>query len=742
MKKSAWLLACAFLFYGAYRPVLSAAGALDDELEKARRFGRLLEGLREDLKIPGLSAAIVSGGSVLWAEGFGYADIDKKIKAAPKTSYYLASLTKPFASAIVLQLVEQGRLDLDAPAAGFGIHIHSPGTVTVRHLLSHSSEGRPGASYSYNGYRYQFLGQVILRASGRTLRDLVIDNILKPLGMTGTAPHPSGDAASDAPFSGVFERLTKPYGLDAEGRFVAGRYEDSFGAAAGLISNVLDMARFELAVSRNELLRPATWEAVFSPFVSTRGERLPYGLGWFTQDYYGLRLVWHYGYYGPSESTLILRVPQEKLALIVLANRDAMSSLFGMGDGDVLASPVAAAFMRTFVHPHRAGRPAAEIDWKSGSESLVASLAGEKDPLAVDLEKRELMARWRIYDTLGPKETAAGLTKAYDEAFPSLRSAAANGLPLIAEIAGAGDDEYRIVSFTLDRDTRTRVYGVGEGRPSGMFDFGGIEDAASGKLVWCMEYGRTEHAGGDASNRLAEADVPLPHGAYRLHFKTDRGHSFGRWTLFPPDHRFWGIALYDAAGGEAGAAAPLRTAAWAIPAGEITPSLRLLDSAPAGVAAPPGPAVKPALKLALYACGVVFLAGFIFWPAGAVIGFFERRRMREVPPSVGRRRPAPTLAAWLTAAVGLVYLTSALIRGSLEFLLIQGFDESQSIVRIFFLFLPLASAVLSVILVAAAIAAWRKGYRSAAGRRFFTLFTTASVVFVVIGFYIYFRLFS
>jgi CubicO group peptidase (beta-lactamase class C family) len=64
--------------------------------------------------------------NVLWSEGFGYADIENQLKASPDTSYYLASLTKTFASTVILQLVEQGKLDLDAPISTFGIRIHSP----------------------------------------------------------------------------------------------------------------------------------------------------------------------------------------------------------------------------------------------------------------------------------------------------------------------------------------------------------------------------------------------------------------------------------------------------------------------------------------------------------------------------------------------------------------------------------------------------------------------------------------
>jgi len=174
------------------------------------QFSRFLEELRKDLKIPGLSAAIVKDEKVLWSEGFGYADIENKTKATPETSYYLASLTKTFASTIILQLVEQGKLNLDAPVSAFGIRVHSPGVITVRHLLSHTSEGQPGTAYSYNGYRFSFLGQVIKRASGKSFGELLIANILKPLHMAGTAPNMTGKSDADIPYAHVYEKLVQP----------------------------------------------------------------------------------------------------------------------------------------------------------------------------------------------------------------------------------------------------------------------------------------------------------------------------------------------------------------------------------------------------------------------------------------------------------------------------------------------------------------------------------------------------
>src|SRR6185503_14476456 len=118
------------------------------------RFETLLESLRQELKIPAYSAAIVKDQKVIWAKGFGYADVENKIPATEHTSYHLASLTKTFASTILMQLVQEGKINLDDPVSKYGIALESNGVIRVRHLFSHTSEGNPGERYSYNGNRF------------------------------------------------------------------------------------------------------------------------------------------------------------------------------------------------------------------------------------------------------------------------------------------------------------------------------------------------------------------------------------------------------------------------------------------------------------------------------------------------------------------------------------------------------------------------------------------------------------
>lgn len=726
-----WIMSLVLGLYTVTYPAQIKVDALKDETKVLAAFRHFLEELRRDLKIPGLSAAIVKDENILWAEGFGYADMENQVKATPDTTYYLASLTKTFASTVILQLVEQGKLDLDTPVSTFGIRINSPGLITVRHLLSHTSEDMPGTVYRYNGDRFALLDRVIERASGKSFREILIENILKPLHLTGMAPYKTGNTADDSQFAQVYEKLTKPYGLDNNGRVVKGRYHDFFCCSAGIIAAVLDMAKYDIAISQGKLLRPETREMAFTPFVSSAGKIFPYGLGWFTQEYNGVRLIWHYGYYTPSISTSILKVPDERMTLIVFANTDALSRPFSLGDGDVLASPAAVAFFRMFIYPRKTGKDLPTINWKSSPDTISLRLHEQDDENAIDLYKKELKAYWRIFNAMGQKEIAAGLLKVYADFFSKKKPSGYQDLPVIAEINNVGDNEYRAAQFTLTENTPVRIYGIGGGNPPGMFDFGGIENTDTGKLVWLMAFGETVHAGGSVSNRLVDRVISLPPGTYRLHFKTDAIHSLAGWTALPPDHSFWGISLYD----------ERPVGAKIISPGKITPFQKLLDSAITGQRQEP--MVDPVMKGIMIICAVIFLLAMILWPVGAVIRFVKSRKSTaaESPGKMSKLSAVGTWIGWLNAVLGLFYVMVAIVKGALENLLIDGFYDTQVVVKWIFMIVPLASAVLSIFLTGFAFPVWRNRTRSFVGRWFYTLFTVASIVFVLVCRHYYLLLF-
>jgi len=392
------------------------------------RFEAEMEELRRQMRIPAFSAAIVKDQKLIWSQGFGYADLDKKVEATSSTPYHLASLTKPVAAAILMQLVEEGRLGLDDPVSQYGIQIKGPGVVRVRHLLTHTSHGKPGADYMYRGDRFGLLTPMMEQVSGRTFRELVQERILAPLEMADTATNPWGSEGflgslafvlRDGNTRRVYGELAEPYRLNESYEPVhGGGYREGFNAAAGLISTVEDMAKFDIAMDRGLLVSAETRAQMFAPTISTTGEELPYGQGWFVQEYAGRRLLWHYGLWY-CDSSLILKVPDEGLTFIVLANSPELSRPYKLGHKDthVLNSPLALAFYEAFVFQPQYGKPMPEVDWEGGEAELVRQLSRHADPALRDMLERELWSQRMLFGGTGRVEQADRLLDVHTRVF-------------------------------------------------------------------------------------------------------------------------------------------------------------------------------------------------------------------------------------------------------------------------------------------------------------------------------------
>jgi CubicO group peptidase (beta-lactamase class C family) len=447
-KRSVWVVSALMIMLasgtGPIALIEAAVGAMaegptGEETDLWQDFAADLETVRQALKIPGMSAAVVRGQELVWAQGFGYADLEKGVPATPDTPFGLASVTKPVAAVLIMQLVEDGVIDLDAPVSDYGVRVQSQGVVTVRHLLTHTSEGVPGTAHHYNGSRYAALGGVIEGATGRTFAELLSEKLLVPLQMQNTALNPInswggsslrglddfkralGWGAGPADNADVYRRLARPYQFDEAYEIIPGMYHLYHNPAAGLVSSVTDLARFDIALDRGQLLGETVKEAMFAPAYSTHGDRqdLQYGLGWYVQDFDGLRLLWHTGRWPPSTSALYLKVPEENLTLIVLANTDNLTvPFYGIGRGDVTQSTLALTFFRHFIFPRQHGTPLPAVDWQADAPELIEQLTAVPDGPARGFLERELWSYRQAYASAGRTELVANLERVAVPAFP------------------------------------------------------------------------------------------------------------------------------------------------------------------------------------------------------------------------------------------------------------------------------------------------------------------------------------
>ena len=319
-------------------------------MEGLQGFEAQLDSLRVELQIPGLSAAIAKDGEIVWSMGFGLADAEEGRPATPTTPFHLASLTKPFAATILMQLVEDGSVGLDDPVSEYGVDLEASGVIRVRHLLTHTSEGVPGSHYAYNGGRFAELERVIHGATNRSFGELLVQRILQPLELRHTAPNPRHPAFS---FSGLdrhafIAEMAAGYEL-RDSEVYPMEQPTHFSTAAGLVASAEDVATFSLAIDNGAFLEPETWDSVFTPAVSNTGETLPHGFGWFIHYHEGAKLEWHYGYWD-SNSSLIVRAPEKGMTFVVLANTNMLSRPYGLGlDSNVMRSDVARLFVEPFV---------------------------------------------------------------------------------------------------------------------------------------------------------------------------------------------------------------------------------------------------------------------------------------------------------------------------------------------------------------------------------------------------------
>jgi CubicO group peptidase (beta-lactamase class C family) len=311
------------------------------------RLEARLESLRDKWNVPGMVAGISSGNQIVWTNAFGYADLTTRAPATPDTVFHLASLTKPFAAVVLLQLVERRQLDLDAPVDQFGITLKADGVIRVRHLLTHTSEGTPGEEFRYSGNRFAQLDKVLSGVTGMTFAELVGERVLTPLALANTSPNPfnpAACAAADRDPEVFLRRSARGYAGDGK---TPVEYPAHFVTAAGLVSTVGDVLRFSIGLDRGQLLQSATKELAFSPARSSRGRVLPYGFGWFVQNRRGVKIVWHYGW-DRANSSLIIKVPEREVAFVLLGNSEGLSRKFDLGrDEDVTRSPFAREFLRT-----------------------------------------------------------------------------------------------------------------------------------------------------------------------------------------------------------------------------------------------------------------------------------------------------------------------------------------------------------------------------------------------------------
>jgi serine beta-lactamase-like protein LACTB, mitochondrial len=306
---------------------------------------------RSRLSIPAISIAIVKDNQIVFRRGYGLADLENKVPATADTVYRIASVSKPLAAVAAMQLVEKGKLDLDAPiqkyAPSFPIKAFP---ITTRQLLAHLSgvrgyrrgegertyhyesltdalavfkddplEHEPGTKYAYTTFGYTLLGVVIEGASGMSYPEYLLERILKPAGMLHTqvddiyAIIPNRARGYSPRVYGQFNgNWRNPALMDSSYKIPGG----------GLVSTAEDLARFAIAVQNGVLIKPETFEQMSRNQKTRDGQETGYGYGWYVGRREGREpdgSVWHGGVQQGFTSDLWI-LPNKHFAVVILTN--------------------------------------------------------------------------------------------------------------------------------------------------------------------------------------------------------------------------------------------------------------------------------------------------------------------------------------------------------------------------------------------------------------------------------------
>ncbi len=425
------------------------------------------------------TALVSENGKVIFAKGFGFADFEWKIPNSPDTRFRVGSITKQFTSAVVMQLVEEGKVSVDASLASLLPYYRKDtgAKVTVHHLLTHTSgipsytslpnfvkdisrnpygvreliekycsgdlEFEPGTKFVYDNSGYFLLGLIIEQVTSKPYEQVLRERIFEPLGM-----NESGYDSSRP----ILEKRARGYERGPAGVRNADYIDMLLPYAAGsLYSTVEDLYIWDQALYGEKVLAAQAKERSFAPNLEN------YGYGWLIRKRplganKAERLTIGHGGGINGFNTLIVRLPEDR-HLVVLLNNTGGTNLGAMADGiiDILYGrtppaakrPVAPVLFETI---RTSGIAAAVVQFNELKKAQAAQY--DVSPGQLNSLASELLAQEREGD-------AIEIYKLMLDAFPA-NANMLNGLANAYREAGQTDLAIKTYARALELDPANR----------------------------------------------------------------------------------------------------------------------------------------------------------------------------------------------------------------------------------------------------------------------------------------------
>ncbi len=344
-----------------------------DAVSRGRQIARA--GLVEN-NLPGLSVAVGAGGDLVWAEGFGWADLENRVPVAPDMRFRIGHVSKALTSAAVGLLLEQGRLTLDEDIQTYvPAYPAQQWTVTLRQLMGHvagirhyeneddympsthcerAAEGvppfagdrlrfQPESQYRYSTFGWILVSAAVEAAANEPFFAFMRRQIFEPLDLRSTT--------SDAVMPRIPDLTTFYHprfsGDPAFGPELATSVDYScFAGAGAFLSTPSDLVRFGLGVTSGTLLKPATVKTLQAPQQLLSGEETEYGLGWMLETVRlagePVRIAGHASRTMLGSSTSLWTAPDRGIVVAVMSNTS-----------DATLRPTALAILEVFAERQR-----------------------------------------------------------------------------------------------------------------------------------------------------------------------------------------------------------------------------------------------------------------------------------------------------------------------------------------------------------------------------------------------------
>lgn len=330
---------------------VAAQAQTQNDAELSKRVDALAQKLLTH-PVVGISVAIARDGHVIFARGYGMANLQHSVPVTPETVFHIDSISKNILSAVVLQLVEQHKIDLDADVTKYVPEAPTHGRpVTVRQLLNHTSgifsftslpeaeanerrdlthdqllaliKNKPadfeaGAAWRYNNSAFYLAGMVVERVTGKEYGEYVREQVFKPLGM---------NSAQMCDARTVVPHLASGYDRDKGSVVNAAFLSWKLPFAAGAIcATATDLLKWQAALDDGRVLSPSSLKLMRAPTVLSDGTVIDYGLGTRLGMLDGHRVLGHTGS-GGGFANALESFPDDHLTVVVLTNMEVGANL-------------------------------------------------------------------------------------------------------------------------------------------------------------------------------------------------------------------------------------------------------------------------------------------------------------------------------------------------------------------------------------------------------------------------------